>query len=134
MSGAPGGGGTVYYTDNNGGRDRRVALVSADGNVTFQAQHTELILNNDNRDLTMPSVLMDETNGYFEFGTVRLLNLVTLWVSTLNATVVVHQFDGDRTGRVHLRGTQVMFVEVGSPPSRAALRPSATASTLQQKL
>jgi len=62
--------------------------------------------------LTMPTVLMDESGGRFEFDVVKLLNLVTLWVDNMNATVVIHKFDGDRTGRVHLRGYQVMYVEV----------------------
>ena len=35
-----------------------------------------------------------------------------LWIHGINATLVAHKFSGDKTGLVHLRPTQKMFVEV----------------------
>jgi hypothetical protein len=78
----------------------------------FSDGHTILEFDNDNREHFMPSVLMDETNGIFNFDEVYMDNHVTLHIDNLAAVVTILNYHGDFTGRLHLRGQQVVYVDV----------------------
>ncbi|EGD80128.1 hypothetical protein PTSG_13036 [Salpingoeca rosetta] len=110
--GEAGAGGTVYYTDSNDGLDQREPIVRDDQIVGFKDAHVALILDNDNRNHHLATAVTDEENGYFEFDELHLFHHVTVLFHNLTSTIISHKFVGDRTGRVHVRGMQQMFVEV----------------------
>lgn len=104
--------GTIYYTDTNSGLSHRPVTIDESNNTVFGEGFTKLILDNQNRNKFIPTLIEKETNKYYEVDELEMQNHVVLWIGGYNATLVVHNFTGDRTGLVHLRKTQKMFVEV----------------------
>ncbi|KAI8478546.1 hypothetical protein Bbelb_437250, partial [Branchiostoma belcheri] len=108
-----GAGGTVFYTDTNQGLQHRKASYDPNQNTTlWQDAFSKLLLDNDNRNDILPTVIMNENGTYFEFDEIETKNHVVLWLHGGSDTLVAHKFVGDRTGQVHLRPGQKMYCEV----------------------
>ena len=106
--------GTVYTTDSNSiGLDKKEVVV-IDGVTTYIDGYTYLLLDNDNRNHVLGTVIMrDEgTSPYvFEFDEVEANNHVVLWIGGDDSELLVHLFNGDRTGLMHAQGNQKIYVE-----------------------
>ncbi|KAK3755992.1 hypothetical protein QZH41_003345 [Actinostola sp. cb2023] len=104
--------GTVYYTDTNEGLSHR-PIIKSDGNKTeFGVGFTKLIIDNVNRNPSIPTIIINENKTYYEFKELEVNNHAVLNIHGEEAVLVVHNFTGDRTGLVHLKSGQKMFVEV----------------------
>jgi hypothetical protein len=124
VPGVNGAAGTIFYSDNNGVDVASRPPIFVNGKIVgYRARDTILILDNDNRNPYIPTFIMDEAGGFFEFQEVHLFNHVTLHMENLSSVSVFHKFDGDRTGRVHLRGNQTMLVEVVEGLSTESIAP-----------
>ena len=104
--------GTVYYTDTNKGLSHRPFTIDEHNNTVFGEGFTKLILDNENRNLNIATLIAKEQEKYYEVDQLEIRNHAILWIYGKNATLVAHSFTGDRTGLVHLMPTQKMFVEV----------------------
>ena len=104
--------GTVYYTDTNKGLSHRPFTIDEHNNTIFGEGFTKLILDNQNRNKHIATFIEKEVDRYYEVDELEMRNHVVLWIYGENATLVAHKFSGDKTGLVHLRATQKMFVEV----------------------
>ena len=109
-----GAGGTVFATDSNElGLDKKEVLI-VNGKTVVKDGFTWLYLDNDNRNLELGTVVMADDGAdwhSFEFDQVEAINGVVLWLDGDSSTLDVKEFDGDKTGKMHLRGHQKMFVE-----------------------
>ena len=81
-------------------------------NTIFGEGFTKLILDNQNRNRDIATLIENEEEKYYEVDELEVRNHAVLWIHGKNATLVAHSFTGDRTGLVHLLPTQRMFVEV----------------------
>ena len=104
--------GTIYYTDTNQGLSHRPYTIDEHNNTVFGEGFTKLILDNQNRNPDIATLIEKEVEKYYEVDELEMRNHVVLWIHGRNATLVTHKFSGDKTGLVHLRPTQKMFVEV----------------------
>ena len=104
--------GTVYYTDTNKGLSHRPFTLDEHNNTVFGEGFTKLILDNQNRNPHIATQIENEIERYYEVDELEVRNHAVLWIHGKNATLVVHNFTGDRTGLVHLMPTQKMLVEV----------------------
>ncbi|MEW8547022.1 MAG: hypothetical protein AB2693_26200, partial [Candidatus Thiodiazotropha sp.] len=106
--------GTVFATDSNElGLDKKEVLI-INGKTVVRDGFTWLYLDNDNRNLELGTVVMADDGAdwhSFEFDQVEAVNGVVLWLDGDNSTLDVKEFDGDKTGNMHLRGHQKIFVE-----------------------
>ena len=94
-----GAGGTVFTSDSNG------TLAQTGG-------YEKLIIDNDNRNHILGTVLMAESDHHvFEVDELESYNHVVLWLDGTNSELIVHKFEGDRTGSMHVRGQQKVYVE-----------------------
>lgn len=104
--------GTVYYTDTNQGLSHR-PVIKTEGNKTeFGVGFTKLIIDNLNRNPSISTLIINENTTYYEFQELEVMNHAVLNIHGDKAVLVVHNFTGDRTGLVHLKSGQKMFVEV----------------------
>ena len=104
--------GTVYYTDTNKGLSYRPFTIDEHNNTIFGEGYTKLILDNQNRNPHIATLIENELEKYYEVNELVVRNHAILWIQGKNATLVAHSFKGDRTGLVHLLPTQKMLVEV----------------------
>ncbi|PIK55149.1 hypothetical protein BSL78_07879 [Apostichopus japonicus] len=117
-------GGTVYYTDTNQGLNHRKALPSNTSEISYEDGFTKLLLDNDNRNHALPTVIEnDEGAATYEIDEVEINNHVVLWLHEKDARLTVHKFIGDRTGLLHMRYTQVMYCEVVESMSGITVAP-----------
>ena len=104
-------GGTVYYTDSSKGLTSKEVINTTHG-LVFRDSFQKLLLDNDNRNGVLPTVIEAESTSYFEFDEVEAHNHVVLQMAgNVTVTMVVHKFKGDRTGLFHLLPDQKMYVE-----------------------
>ena len=118
-----GAGGTVYYTDTNAGLQFRKASTNEFNETMWQDGYTKLLLDNQNRNDLLPTIIENENYNYFEFEEVEIKNHVVLWLHGDNSTLVAHKFIGDGTGQMHLRFQQKMFCEVVESQSGFTIAP-----------
>ena len=104
--------GTIYYTDTNQGLSHRPFTIDEHNNTVFGEGFTKLILDNQNRNKYLATFIEKEVEKYYEVDELEIRNHAVLWIHGQNASLVAHKFSGDKTGLVHLRPTQKMFVEV----------------------
>ena len=104
--------GTVYYTDTNQGLTHRPVLVNVVNHTVFGEAFTKLAIDNLNQNHDIPTIIINENNTYYEVDELQMNNHALLHVHGNDSTFVVHNFTGDRTGLVHLRSGQKMFVQV----------------------
>ena len=101
-----GAGGTVFATDSNElGLDKKEVIV-VNGKEVVKDGFTWLFLDNDNRNHELGTVVMadDEADPHrFEFDQLEAVNGVVLWLDGDNTILDVKLFDGDKTGKMHLR-------------------------------
>ena len=104
--------GTVYYTDTNQGLTHRPVLINEANHTVFGEGFTKLTIDNVNRNPDIATVIINENSSYYEVDELEMRNHGVLHIHGSNSTFVVHNFTGDRTGLVHLRPGQKMFVQV----------------------
>ena len=106
--------GTVFATDSNElGLDKKEVIV-VNGKEVVKDGFTWLYLDGDNRNLVLGAVVMaddGEEAHDFKFDEVEAINGVVLWLDGDYSTVHVKEFVGDKTGKMHLKGHQKIYVE-----------------------
>ena len=102
--------GTIYYTDSSAGLTKREYENTTEG-LVFKDGFTKLLIDNDNRNKYLATSIESESGSYFEFDEIEALNHVSLEMLDPSGELVVHKFDGDRTGLFHLFSGQTMHVE-----------------------
>ena len=104
----------MFATDSNElGLDKKETVI-VNGKEVVKDGFTWLYLDNDNRNLELGTVVMadsEENPHKFEFHQVEAVNGVVLWLDGDNTVLDVKEFDGDKTGQVHLRKQQKVYVE-----------------------
>ena len=103
--------GTVFIIENPRGPAFARYENNTDGVPVKINEYDLLHLDNDNRQHQLPTVIMSETDQYFEFIEVAANNHVVLQMHGDYDEMVAHKFSGDKTGQFHLRGDQKLFVE-----------------------
>lgn len=111
---ANGAGGTIYTTDSNSiGLDKKEVII-VNGTKTYVDGYTKLLLDNDNRNGVLGTMIMDDNGTVpykFEFDEIEANNHAVLWIEGSDSELTVHKFDGDRTGLMHLTGAQKVYAE-----------------------
>lgn len=103
--------GTVYHIGHLEGSQRNNS-----SNYIFSPYSTRLYLDNDNRNHKLPTIISGMSK-YYEFDELVAWNHVLLWIDGHDKILIVHKFRGDRTGLLHVRDQQKIFVEyVSSEP------------------
>lgn len=109
-----GAGGTVYTTDSNSvGLDKKATIV-VNGTTVYLDGYTKLVIDNDDRNHVLGTTVMSDTSStpyVFEFDEVEANNHAVLWIEGDDSELIVHKFDGDRTGLMHLQGQQKVYSE-----------------------
>ena len=103
--------GTVFITDSNdqGVTNKQTELIN--GTLTFVDGFVYLLIDNDNRNKIIGTVVMREDSKPFEFDMLEANNHAVLWLDGSDSELIVHKFDGDRTGSMHLVANQKLWVE-----------------------
>ena len=73
---------------------------------------TKLTIDNLNRNPDIATIIINENSSYYEVDELEMKNHALLHFHGPNSSFVVHNFTGDRTGLVHLRSGQKMYVQV----------------------
>ena len=102
----------MYYTDTNQGLTHRPVLINEANHTVFGEGFTKLTIDNINRNPDITTIIINENSSYYEVDELEMRNHGVLHIHGSNSTLVVHNFTGDRTGLVHLRPGQKMFVQV----------------------
>ena len=107
--------GTVYKEENLRELDYRVKKYDKSTNSSFLAvDHTMLFVSNAGYDVDVATVLMEEGRISYEFDEVELTGysrMILYHPSNSLVNVTAHRFIGDRTGQLHVRGNQTVYVE-----------------------
>lgn len=118
--------GTVYTTDSNEiGLDKKEVKM-IDGVETYIDGYTYLLIDNDNRNHILGTMVMNEDGKkpyQFEFSEVDAVNHAVLWIEGNDAELTVHKFNGDRTGLMHLTGNQRVYSEYKESTSGYTVAP-----------
>lgn len=104
--------GTVYYTDTNQGLTHRKVTINEANETLYSDGFTKLTIDNVNRNPDIATIIINENRSYYEVDELEMKNHGVLHIHGDNSSLVVHNFTGDRTGLVHLRSGQRMFVQV----------------------
>lgn len=115
--------GTVYYTDTNQGLSHRPVLNNEANHTVFGEGFTKLTVDNFNRNPDIPTIIINENSSYYEIDELEMRNHGLLYIHGNNSSFVIHNFTGDRTGLVHLRQGQKMFVQVVESKSGYSVAP-----------
>lgn len=115
--------GTVYYTDTNQGLSHRPVLNNEANHTVFGEGFTKLTVDNFNRNPDIPTIIINENSSYYEIDELEMRNHGLLHIHGNNSSFVIHNFTGDRTGLVHLRQGQKMFVQVVESKSGYSVAP-----------
>ena len=115
--------GTVYYTDTNQGLSHRPLLINKANHTVFGEGFTKLTVDNFNRNPDIPTIIIYENSSYYEIDELEMRNHGLLHIHGNNSSFVIHNFTGDRTGLVHLRQGQKMFVQVVESKSGYSVAP-----------
>ena len=115
--------GTVYYTDTNQGLSHRPVLNNEANHTVFGEGFTKLTVDNFNRNPDIPTIIIYENSSYYEIDELEMRNHGLLHIHGNNSSFVIHNFIGDRTGLVHLRQGQKMFVQVVESKSGYSVAP-----------
>lgn len=115
--------GTVYYTDTNQGLSHRPVLINEANHTVFGEGFTKLTVDNFNRNPDIPTIIIYENSSYYEIDELEMRNHGLLHIHGNNSSFVIHNFTGDRTGLVHLRQGQKMFVQVVESKSGYSVAP-----------
>ena len=115
--------GTVYYTDTNQGLSHRPLLINKANHTVFGEGFTKLTVDNFNRNPDIPTIIIYENSSYYEIDELEMRNHGLLHIHGNNSSFVIHNFIGDRTGLVHLRQGQKMFVQVVESKSGYSVAP-----------
>lgn len=106
--------GTVYTTDSNAlGLDKKATIV-VNGTTVYLDGYIKLVIDNDDRNHVLGTMVMSDTGTtpyVFEFDEVEANNHAVLWIEGSDSELIVHKFDGDRTGLMHLTGQQKVYSE-----------------------
>ena len=106
-----GAGGTSYFTDSNTGLTSKEFVNTSEG-IVYKDGFVKLYIDNDNRNLISPAVITtDDGNNEFEFDELEANNHAVLQMYGSTSELIVHKFDGDRTGLMHILSGQVIHVE-----------------------
>jgi len=114
-------GGTVFYTETSGGLTSKEVINTTDG-LIFKDGFQKLIIDNDNRNKRLPTLIESEQSSYFEFDEVVAHNHAVLQM-TGSDEMVVHRFKGDRTGLFHVLPGQKLYVEYIASTSGYTIAP-----------
>ena len=101
--------GTVFFTDN----PRGPAFTEYDNSTGTPVKINEedkLLIDNDNRQHDLPTMIESHDGSIFEFQEIEALNHVTLQFTGTDE-LIAHKFSGDKTGVMHLQTGQTMWVE-----------------------
>lgn len=101
--------GTSYFTYN----PRGPAYAEYDNSTGVPIKVIEydtLLVDNDNREHDLPTVIESHDGNKFEFKEIEARNHVTLQY-TGHHEMIVHKFSGDKTGRMFLKSQQLLWVE-----------------------
>ena len=115
--------GTVYYTDTNQGLSHRPVLNNEANHTVFGEGFTKLTVDNFNQNPDIPTIIINENSSYYEIDELEMRNHGLLHIHGNNSSFVIHNFTGDRTGLVHLRQGQKMFVQVVESKSGYSVAP-----------
>lgn len=115
--------GTVYYTDTNQGLSHRPVLINEANHTVFGEGFTKLTVDNFNQNPDIPTIIINENSSYYEIDELEMRNHGLLHIHGNNSSFVIHNFTGDRTGLVHLRQGQKMFVQVVESKSGYSVAP-----------
>ena len=103
--------GTVYFTDSNTGLTSKEFVNTTDG-LVYKDGYVKLFIDNDNRNKISPTIITtDDGNHEFEFDELEAINHAVLQMYGSSSELIVHKFDGDRTGLMHILTGQVIHVE-----------------------
>ena len=105
--------GTVYTTDSNELGLNKKETEEVNGKKVVKDGFTRLFLDGDNRNYVLGSVVMIGIGAskHFKFDEVKAINHVVLWLDGDESILEVALFDGDKTGKMHLKGSQKMIAE-----------------------
>ena len=113
----------MYYTDTNQGLSHRPVLINEANHTVFGEGFTKLTVDNFNRNPDIPTIIIYENSSYYEIYELEMRNHGLLHIHGNNSSFVIHNFTGDRTGLVHLRQGQKMFVQVVESKSGYSVAP-----------
>ena len=106
--------GTVYTTDSNSiGLDKKATIV-VNGTTVYLDGYVKLVIDNDGRNHVLGTMVMSDTGTtpyVFEFDEVEANSHSVLWLEGDDSELMVHKFNGDRTGLMHLTGQQRVYSE-----------------------
>ena len=106
-----GAGGTVYFTDSNTGINSKEFVNTTDG-IVYLDGFVKLLIDNDNRNHEIPTVIMSEFGSHvFELDELEAHNHAVLQMYGDSSELIVHKFQGDRTGLMNIQKDQKMHVE-----------------------
>lgn len=106
-----GAGGTIYFTDSNSGITSKEFITTPEG-IKYLDGFRKLLIDNDDRNKKIPTIIMTEdSSSVFEFDELEANNHVVLQMQGQNSELVVHKFNGDKTGLMHILAGQVIHVE-----------------------
>lgn len=107
--------GTVYKEENLRELDYRIKKYQKGTNSSFLAvDHTMLFISNEGYNVDVATVLMEEQRTSYEFDEMELTGFSRMIIYhpiNTNVDVTVHRFIGDRTGQLHVRTKQIIYVE-----------------------
>lgn len=104
--------GTVYFTGNEHGLASRELVNTTEG-LVYLDSFRKLKIDNDNRNKHLPTMIMsdEKDNDIFEFDVLEANNHAVLQIWGHRSELIVHDFEGDRTGLMYLSGKQICHVE-----------------------
>ena len=107
--------GTVYKEENLRELDYRIKKYQKGTNSSLLVvDHTMLFVSNEGYNVEVATVLMEEQRMNYEFNEMELSGfsrMILYHPMKSVVTVVVHLFMGDRTGQLHVRSNQTVYVE-----------------------
>ena len=107
--------GTVYKEENLRELDYRIKKYQKGTNSSFLAvDHTMLFVSNAGYDVDVATVLMEEQRTSYEFDELELTGysrMILYHPINTFVNLTAHRFIGDRTGQLHVRSKQLVYVE-----------------------
>ena len=109
--------GTTYKEENFRELEYRHKKYDSVHNTTFMAvDHAYLHSDNIGKQSPAAAVIMEGHRDYFEFDEMELTGMGRLLIyhpsNVTHVELIVHRFIGDRSGQLHLRSNQTVYVEV----------------------
>ena len=104
--------GTIYFTDSNTEGLTAKEYINTTEGLVFKDGFVKLYIDNDNRNHISPTIITTDDGNYeFEFDELEANNHAVLQMYGSTSELIVHKFNGDRTGLMHILEGQVIHVE-----------------------